>query len=575
MKELAEKTGVPVPELIRKLMSLGVMATINQTLDSDTAAVVVSELGLDVIQKEPELSLEEKLRQELNTPDPPEKLKPRPPVVTVMGHVDHGKTSLLDAICQTHVTAEEAGGITQHIGASTVEVKGKKVVFLDTPGHEAFTAMRARGVKATDIVVLVVAADDGVMPQTVEAINHAKAAKIPIIVAINKMDKPTAKPDVVKGQLAELGLVPEDWGGDVICVPVSARQKTNIGQLLEMILLVAEMLELKANPDKKANGVVLEARLDKGRGPVASVLVQGGTLNVGDAIVCGGAYGRVRAMIDDKGRRIKRAYPSVPVEVVGLNTVPAAGDILQVVDSERVAKDVAEARAKKQREEYFQAFHRMSLEELVNKAKEGQVTELNVIVKADVQGSIDAVKQALGKLDVAGAKVSVIHAAVGGITENDVMLAAASNAIVVGFNVRPDANAMKTAEREHVEIRTYKIIYELVDDIESAAKGLIKPKKREVIQGRAQVRAVFRVPKVGAVAGCYVMDGKIVKDSNVRLIRDGIVVYDGSIASLKRFKEDVKEVTSGYECGVGLDRFQDVKEGDVLEVYSEEEVQSA
>ncbi|MGB9866912.1 MAG: translation initiation factor IF-2 [Bacillota bacterium] len=575
VKELAQKTGIPVTQLIKKLMSLGVMATINQTLDADTAAVVTAELGFEVVQKQPELSLEEKLRQELNAPDPPDKLKPRPPVVTVMGHVDHGKTSLLDAIRQTRVTAQEAGGITQHIGASTVEVNGRKIVFLDTPGHEAFTAMRARGIKVTDIAVLVVAADDGVMPQTVEAINHARAAKVPIIVALNKIDKPTAKPDRVKGQLAELGLVPEDWGGDVICVPVSARQRTNLDQLLEMVLLVADMLELKANPDKKAHGVVIEARLDKGRGPVATVLVQGGTLNVGDAIVCGTTYGRVRAMMDDKGRRIKHAGPSVPVEVIGLASVPGAGDVLQVVESEKVAKEVAELRAKKAREQQFLAFHRVSLEELVDKAKEGEVTELNVIVKADVQGSIEAVKQALSKVDVHGVKVNVIHAAVGGITENDVMLAAASHAIIVGFNVRPDANAAKAAEQHRIEVRTYKVIYELIDDIESAAKGLIKPKKQEVVHGRAEVRATFRVPKVGTVAGCYVTEGKVIKDMNVRVIRDGVVVYDGQIASLKRFKEDVKEVPAGYECGVGLDRFQDIKEGDALEVYSIEEVRAS
>lgn len=573
VKELAQKTGVPVTQLIKKLMSLGVMASINQTLDPDTAAVVAAELGFEVVQKQPELSLEEKLRQELNAPDPPEKLKPRPPVVTVMGHVDHGKTSLLDAIRQTRVTAQEAGGITQHIGASTVEINGRKIVFLDTPGHEAFTAMRARGIKVTDIAVLVVAADDGVMPQTVEAINHARAAKVPIIVALNKIDKPTAKPDMVKGQLAELGLVPEDWGGDVICVPVSARQKTNLDQLLEMILLVADMLELKANPDKRAHGVVIEARLDKGRGPVATVLVQGGTLNVGDAIVCGTTYGRVRAMIDDKGRRIKHAGPSVPVEVIGLASVPAAGDVLQVVESEKVAKEVAEMRAKKAREQQFMAFHRVTLEELVDKAKEGEVTELNVIVKADVQGAIEAVKQALSKVDVHGVKVNVIHAAVGAITENDVMLAAASRAIIVGFNVRPDANAAKAAEQHRIEVRTYKVIYELIDDIENAAKGLVKPKKQEVVLGRAQVRATFKVPKVGTVAGCYVTEGKIARDMHVRLVRDGVVVYDGLIASLKRFKDDVKEVSAGYECGVGLDRFQDIKEGDILEVYSIEEVQ--
>jgi translation initiation factor IF-2 len=490
-----------------------------------------------------------------------------------MGHVDHGKTSLLDAIRKANVTASEAGGITQHIGAYQVTINGKKIVFLDTPGHEAFTEMRARGAKVTDVAVLVVAADDGVMPQTIEAINHAKAANIPIIVAINKIDKPNANPDRVKQQLSEYGLIPEDWGGDTVCVPVSAINKKGINTLLEMILLVAEMCELKANPKTNAVGTIIEAKLDKGRGPVATVIVQKGTLYIGDAIVAGTAYGRVRAMIDDKGKRLKEAGPSVPVEVLGLSDVPNAGDLLYTVKDEKLARQIAEKRKEKQKEsELKQANQKVTLDKLFQKIQKGEVKELNIIIKGDVQGSVEALIRALEKLSYDKVKVKVIHGAVGSVTESDVMLASASNAIIIGFNVRPEPNAKKIAEKEKVDIRTYRVIYNVIDDIELAMKGMLEPSFREAVIGRAEVRATFKVPGVGIVAGCYVLEGQITRNSLIRVIRDGIIVYEGKLDSLKRFKDDVKEVNEGYECGIGLEKFNDIKEGDILEAVITEKV---
>lgn len=569
VKELSESMGKPATEILKKLLLLGIMATINQELDFDTASLICDEYGFEVerlIDKESEevlLKVEE---------DKEEELKPRPPVVTIMGHVDHGKTSLLDAIRETNVIATEAGGITQHIGAYTVNVEGKKITFLDTPGHEAFTAMRARGANVTDIVILVVAADDGVMPQTVEAINHAKAANVAIIVAINKIDKPSANPDRVKQELAEYGLLAEDWGGDTIMVPVSAKKKTGIDNLLEMILLVAEMQELKANPNKKAIGTVIEAELDKGKGPVATVLIQSGTLNVGDFFVVGNTHGKVRGMIDDKGRKIKKAGPSTPVEIQGLSDVPDAGDIFQAVDDEKTAKIVAENRKDKQRRGQLQSKQMVSLDELFSQIQEGKVKELNIIVKADVQGSVEAVKQSLTKLSNNEVKVSIIHGGVGAITEFDVMLASASNAIIIGFNVRPQPTATALAEKEKVDIRMYRIIYNAIEDIEAAMKGMLEPEYKEVVQGHAEVRATFKASSVGTIAGCYVTDGKINRNNEIRVIRDGIVIYEGQLASLKRFKDDVKEVNSGYECGLNIEKFNDIKEGDIIESYVMEEV---
>ncbi|MGI5859491.1 MAG: translation initiation factor IF-2, partial [Tepidanaerobacteraceae bacterium] len=499
--------------------------------------------------------------------DDPKDMKFRPPVVTVMGHVDHGKTSLLDAIRQTNVTTQEAGGITQHIGASEVEVNGKKVVFLDTPGHEAFTSMRARGAKVTDIAILIVAADDGVMPQTVEAVNHAKAAGVPMIVAINKIDKPTANPDRIKQQLAEYGLIPEEWGGDTIFVNVSAKAKTGIDQLLEMVLLVAEMAELKANYTCNAHGVIIEAKLDKGRGPIATVLVQRGTLKIGNGIVAGTAYGRVRALFNSHGKRVKEAGPSIPVEVLGLSEVPTAGDILTAVSTEKEAKAIADDQMNIQKETEYATPKRISLNQLFERVQKGEVKDLNLIVKADVQGSIEALKQALEKCSCDEVQVKIIHGGVGAITESDVMLASASDAIIIGFNVRPDSNAKKMAEKEQIDIRTYRIIYDVVDDIQSALKGMLEPEYEEVVLGRAEVRALFKVPAIGTVAGCFVSEGKITRNSQIRVIRQGIVVYEGKIASLKRFKDDVREVMSGYECGIGLDKFNDIKEQDVFEAF--------
>lgn len=569
VKELADKLGRSSAEIIKKLILQGIMATINHELDYESAEKIAEQYGV-LTEKEEVKDVEEVLINDVE--DDPRDLKPRPPVVTIMGHVDHGKTSLLDSIRETRVTQTEAGGITQHIGAYTVDIKNNKITFLDTPGHEAFTAMRARGAQATDIAVLVVAADDGVMPQTIEAINHSKAANVPIIVAINKMDKATANPDRVKQELTEYGLVAEDWGGDTICVPVSAKTKDGIDTLLEMILLVAEMQELKANPDRPAKGVVVESKLDKGRGPVATILIKNGTIRVGDPIVAGLSYGKVRAMFDDKGRKVKSAGPSIPVEVLGFNEVPDAGDIMYVVNDEKTARSIVDSRVATNRNNMLNEVHRVSLEDLFDQIKQGKVKELNIIVKADVQGSVEAVTQALERLSNEEVKVSVIHGGVGAISEADVTFALASNAVIIGFNVRPDTKTRSYAEKEKVDIKTYRIIYEAIEDVESAMKGMLDPEYKEVVQGRVEVRATFKVSSVGTIAGCYVTEGKINRNNDIRVIRNGIVVYEGKLASLKRFKDDVKEVASGYECGLSIEKFNDIKEGDVIESYSMEQV---
>ncbi len=566
VKEFATLIKREVNEVIKALFMLGVMVTINQDIDFETAQLIGEEFGVEIGQKAPEEDPTEVPEVE----DDPAKRVPRPPVITVMGHVDHGKTSLLDAIRKTNVTAREAGGITQHIGAYKVNYQGKQIVFLDTPGHEAFTAMRARGAQVTDVAILVVAADDGVMPQTIEAINHAKAAKVPIIVAINKMDRPGANPDHVKQQLAEHELIPEDWGGDTIMVPVSAHQKMGITDLLEMILLVAEMQELKANPNLPAHGTIIEAQLDKGRGPVATVLVQRGTLHVGDTIIAGTAYGKVRAMINDRGEKVKKALPSTPVEVLGLNDVPQAGDILDSTD-EKTARSVAEKRVAKKREEEIQMNSKVSLDDLFQRIQEGELKELNIVVKADVQGTIEALKASLQKIKNDEVKVVVVHAGVGSITESDVMLASAANALIIGFNVRPDANARKASEAEKVDVRTYRVIYDALNDVEAAIKGMLAPKFKEVIQGRVEVRQLITISKL-LIAGCYVVEGKVTNNSKVRVVRDGIVVHEGEIESLRRFKDDVKEVAQGYECGITLEKFRDLKEGDIFEIYNMEEI---
>ena len=566
--ELAIRLKKTSADVIKKLMFMGEMKMVNDTIDYGTAEIIADEFGAKVT-KEIIVTKEEKLFTEAE--DNAEDLIERAPVVCVMGHVDHGKTSILDAIRHTSVTRGEAGGITQAIGAYRVKAQGKDITFLDTPGHEAFTAMRMRGAKSTDIAILVVAADDGVMPQTVEAISHAKAAGIDIIVAINKMDKPQANPDNVLNQLTQYELVPEEWGGDVICVPVSAHTGMGIDSLLESVLLVAEVKELKANPTKRARGLVIESKLDKGRGPVATVLVQNGTLHQSDYVIVGNAVGRVRAMIDDKGKTVKEAGPSVPVEIVGLDDVPQAGDELNAVEDERMAKALAEERREKQRQEILNANARVSLDDIFNQMAEGTKT-LNIIVKADVAGSAEAVKASLIKLSNEEVKVNVIHSAVGGITESDVMLATASNAIIVGFSVRPDKNALDSAERNGVDIRTHRIIYEIIDEVEAALKGMLDPTYKEVILGHAEVRQTIRVPNVGTIAGCYVKDGKISRSAKIRIVRDGIVIAEDEIASLKRFKDDVRDVAEGYECGVGLDRFNDIKEGDMYEAFVMEEV---
>ncbi len=575
LKDLASKMALSAAEVIKRLLTQGIMLTINQELDPDTAQLVGMHIGIPVKYKAPELTAEQKVEQQALEQDAPETLEPRPPVVTVMGHVDHGKTSLLDAIRKTDVAAGEAGGITQHIGASVVEIDSRKVVFLDTPGHEAFTAMRARGAEATDIAVLVVAADDGVMPQTVEAINHAKAAGVPVVVAMNKVDKPNADPDRVKNQLLEHELVPEEWGGQTIVVPVSAKEGTGIDDLLEMILLTAEIEELRANPNRLARGFVIEAQLDKGRGPVATVLVQNGTLHVGNAFVIGSTYGRVRAMMDDKGRRVDKAGPATPVEVVGLTDLPQAGDIFQAVDDEKIAREIASQRSMRKRAQDMESSRKVSLEDLFQQTGEGEVRDLNILVKADVQGTLEAIRKALEGLKNEEVRVSIIHEGVGGINESDIMLASASDAVILGFNVRPDAGARRVAEAERVEIKPYRVIYDAIEDIKAALKGMLKPKVREVTYGRASVRQVFRVPKVGTVAGCYVTDGKVMRNASVRVVRDSIVLHEGRLASLKRFKDDVREVQEGFECGIGLERFQDLQEGDVLEFFGQEEVKQA
>ena len=566
VKDLASKMSYTAAEVVKKLFMMGVMATINQEIDFDTAALVASEFGVTCEELPPEVDPTEIPEIE----DDPKTLKLRPPVVTVMGHVDHGKTSLLDCIRNTHVQTHEAGGITQHIGAYQVNCKGKKIVFLDTPGHEAFTAMRARGAQITDIAILVVAADDGVMPQTIEAIHHAKSADVPIIVAINKIDKPGANPDRVKQELMEQGLVPEEYGGDTIMVPVSAKKQIGIDDLLEMVLLVAEVKELKANPNRDARGVIVEAKLDKGRGPVATVLVQNGTLRIGDSVVCGTTYGKVRAMINDRGENVKKAGPSVPVEILGLNDVPEAGDILAALE-EKQARSIAEARIERKRNNLIKS-KKVSLDDLFHQIQEGDIKDLNIVIKADVQGSVEALSSSLLKLNKNDeVRVSIVHSGVGAVNESDVMLASASNALIIAFNVRPDANARKLADTENIDIRTYRVIYDAINDVKDAMSGMLKPKYKEVIQGRVEIRQVMKFSKA-LVAGSYVLEGKICNNSKIRIIRDNIEIFDGEIDSLRRFKDEVKEVNAGYECGISIVDFRDFKEGDIIEAYTMEEI---
>ena len=571
VKDLSEKIGKPAAEIIKKLFMLGIMATINQEIDFDTCELIASDYGIELEQKLAK-TFEEVLSDTADDTDAPESLVERPPVVTIMGHVDHGKTSLLDAIRDSSVTEGEAGGITQHISAYTVMCNDRKITFIDTPGHEAFTSMRARGAQVTDIVILVVAADDGNMPQTVEAINPAKAAGVPIIVAINKMDRPEADPDRVKQQLTEYELVPEEWGGETICVPVSAKTHEGLSNLLEMVLLQADVLELRANPDRLAKGIIIEAKLDKGRGPIATVLVQNGTLKKGDTIVAGTTYGRVRAMTDDRGRVVSEAGPSMPVEVLGFNEVPDAGDTLNAVEADKLSRQVAEERRDKIKAAQLKNLSKVSLDDLFNQMAEGELKVLNIIVKADVQGSVEAVKQALEKLSNDEVRVKCIHGGVGAITGSDIMFASASNAIVIGFNVRPDATARAAAERENVDVRTYRVIYNAIEDVENAMRGMFKPVYQEVELGRISVRETFRVSGVGTIAGAYVQEGKVTRNAQVRVVRDGIVLHDGKIGSLKRFKDDAKEVVAGYECGISIDNFNDIQQGDTIEAYVVEEV---
>ncbi len=566
--DFALRLKVAAPEVIKKLMSLGVFAAINDTIDFDTAVLVADEFHARV-EKEVVVTIEERIIDD--SEDDETNLVPRAPVVVVMGHVDHGKTSILDVIRHTNVTEGEAGGITQHIGAYRVKVNDRDVTFLDTPGHAAFTTMRARGAMVTDIAVLVVAADDGIMPQTVEAINHAKAAGVSIIVAINKMDKVGANPERVKEQLTEYGLVPEDWGGDTPCIPVSAHTKQGITDLLEMIILTADMMELKANPDRAAKGTVIEARLDKGMGPIATVLVQNGTLHAGDVIVAGTTVGRVRSMMDDKGQKVQEAGPSVPVEITGLNDVPVGGDIFNAVSDERLARELVEQRLTEQKEETFRAQTKVTLDNLFEQMKEGDMKELKIIVKADVQGSVEAVRQSLEKLSNEEVRVNIIHGAVGAVNESDVMLANASNAIIVGFNVRPDPVAEENAKRDGVDMRLYRVIYDCIEEIESAMKGMLAPKLREVFLGRAECRETYKISNVGVVIGGHVTSGKITRSAQVRVVRDGIIVADDKVASLRRFKDDVREVAEGYDCGITLEKFSDIKQGDQLEAYEMEE----
>ena len=568
VRDFSEKIGKPAAEILKKLFMMGIVANINQDIDFETCELVAMEYDIE-LEHQVAKTYEETMQENAEEVDAEEDLVPRPPVVTIMGHVDHGKTSLLDAIRKTHVTEGEAGGITQHIGAYTVECNGRMITFIDTPGHEAFTSMRARGAQVTDVVILVVAADDGIMPQTVEAINHSKAAGVPIIVAVNKIDKPESNPERVKQQLTEHGLVCEDWGGDTICVPVSAKKQQNLDELLEMVLLQADILDLKANPNKAAKGTIIEAQLDKGRGPVATVLVQNGTLKIGDPIVAGIAYGRVRAMMNDKGENVKTAGPSCPVEVLGFNEVPSAGDIMNVAE---VSKKVAEERRNRIKAEQLKNLSKVSLEDLFSHIAEGEVKTLNIVVKADVHGSVEAVKQALEKLSNEEVRVKCIHGGVGAITESDVMFASASNAIVIGFNVRPDSGARNLAEQEKVDVRTYRIIYQAIEDVENAMKGMFKPVFKEVHLGTISVRNTFKVSSVGTIAGAYVQDGKVQRNAQVRVVRDGVVIHEGQIASLRRFKDDVREVAAGYECGIGIENFNDIHEGDVIEAYTMEEV---
>ena len=569
--DFAGKLGVSPTVVVKKLFEIGVMASVSQTIDFDTAALIGNDLGF-VVKEEIIITDEDRLFNDVE--DNPEDLETRPPVVVVMGHVDHGKTSLLDTIRNTNVIAKEAGGITQHIGAYRVRINDKKITFLDTPGHEAFTTMRMRGAQVTDIAILVVAADDGIMPQTVEAINHAKAAGVTVIVAINKIDKEGANPDRIKQELTEYDLIPEEWGGDTICVPISAKFNQNIEELLEMVILVSEMKELKANPNRNAKGTVIEAQLDKGRGPVATVLVQNGTLKAGDVVVAGTAVGKVRAMVDDRGNKVKKAGPSVPVEIIGLSEVPEGGDIFYAVDDERKARAVVEKRKEKIKDDAIKARTAVSLDALFDQIKQGEVKDLNIIVKADVQGSVEAVKQSLGKLSNEEVRVNCIHGGVGGVTETDVMLAAASNAIIVGFNVRPDNGALSSAKRNDVDIRLYRVIYHAIEEIEAAMKGMLAPKFKENVLGHAEVRSTFKVSGVGTIAGGYVLDGKISRNSQVRIVRDGIIAHEGVLSSLKRFKDDVKDVASGYECGIGIENFNDIKEGDIIESFVMEEIKN-
>ncbi len=572
VRDLSERIGKPAGEIIKKLMMLGIIATINNELDYDTASLVASEFGVELELKLAETA-EDALEKE-DVDDAEEDLVPRPPVVTIMGHVDHGKTSLLDYIRKAHVTSTEAGGITQHIGAYTVDLDGRQITFLDTPGHEAFTSMRMRGAQATDIAVLVVAADDGVMPQTIEAISHAKAAGVQIIVAINKIDKVGANIERIKQQLTEYDLVCEEWGGDTIMVPVSAVTGEGVDQLLEMILLVAEVQDYRANPNRKARGIIIEARLDKGRGPVATVLVKNGTLRVSDTIVAGTAYGRVRAMVNDRGERVKEAGPSQPVEVIGFNDVPEAGDMISAVDDDKLSRQVAEERKDKLRRALIKDQQKTTLDDLFNQISAGQIKDLNLIIKADVQGSVEAVRQSLEKLSNDEVRVRTIHGGVGAITETDVMLASTANAIIIGFNVRPDNNAREMAEREKIDIRLYRVIYQAIEDVENAMKGMLAPKFKEVLLGHAQVRQTFKVSGVGTIAGSYVTDGKIARNAQIRLLRDNVVIHEGKIDSLKRFKDDAKEVNTGYECGIGIENYNDIKENDVIECFVMEEVQN-
>ena len=569
VKDLASKMSCTAAEIIKKLMQMGVLASINQEIDFDTAALVASEFGVNVEELPPEV--DPTLIPEIV--DDPKTLVLRPPVVTVMGHVDHGKTSLLDVIRKTSVSTHEAGGITQHIGAYQVKCQGKKIVFLDTPGHEAFTAMRARGAQVTDIAILVVAADDGVMPQTREAVDHALAANVPIIVAINKIDKPGADPQRIMTEVSELGLMPEEWGGDVPYVNISAKKGIGIDELLETVTVVAELAELKANPKRMAYGSVIEGRLDKGRGPVATLLIQNGTLRSGNPIVVGATYGRVRQLVDDRGREIKSAGPATPVEITGLNDVPEAGDKFMVFETEREARHVGEERAQKKIEEERNSTSAMSLDDLFSQMKSGEVVDLNIIVKADVNGTAEAVKSSLEKIDVEGARVNVIRSTVGAISESDILLASASKAIIYGFNVRPDANVRRKADEEGVEIRLHQVIYKMVEEIEAAMKGMLAPEMEEVVTGQAEIRHIYKVSKIGNIAGCYVTDGSIKRDCGIRLIREGIIVYEGKLASLKRFKDDAKEVNQGYECGLTIENYNDIKEGDIVEGYVMQEVE--